>query len=144
MEFKVNIELSASPALLEAIVNLTAVFQNQTGAQPEKAKPTRGKTAELAKPIIPTESIAAAEKPAAIIENGEIVEKVEETPAAEETPAIEETTITLEDLRSLVRDKAQAGHREAIKKLLTAADAENVTALAKEKYADFKAKVEVL
>lgn len=143
MEFKINVELSASPALLEAVLALAAAFQ-QTALYPvpqtEKAKPARGKAAELAKPIIAPEKIEpVAEVATEVVET--VVETATETAVETST---EDTTITLEDLRGLVREKAQAGHREKIKAFLTEAEADNVTALAKEKYAAFKSKVEAL
>jgi hypothetical protein len=55
---------------------------------------------------------------------------------AEEVKA--EPAITLEDLRTLVKDKAVQGDaRQAIKNKLSEMGAERVTALTPEQYADF-------
>lgn len=51
---------------------------------------------------------------------------------------------SVEQLRSLVREKAQAGHREAIKGILTKMNASSVTSLDESHYAEFKSEVEGL
>ena len=78
----------------------------------------------------------------------------EPTPGKEEKKAKEKVTPgvwsdpdarpTVEQLRAAVKAKSEAGHRDALKKLLTEYGAANVTALAQEHYADFLAKVNEL
>ena len=51
---------------------------------------------------------------------------------------------TVEQLRAAVKAKSEAGHREALKKLLTEYGVANVSSLAPELYSDFLAKVNEL
>lgn len=51
---------------------------------------------------------------------------------------------TVEQLRAAVKAKSEAGHREALKKLLTEYGVANVSSLEPELYADFLAKVNEL
>lgn len=75
------------------------------------------------------------------------VEKPKEKQVKAEKPVKEETRAkppSVEQLRSLVREKAQAGHREAIKGILTKMNASSVTSLDESHYAEFKSEVEGL
>jgi len=63
-------------------------------------------------------------------------------PVAETPPTT--ANVTLEQVRVAVQAKAQAGKRTELKSLLTEFEAENVTALPKEKYAGFLTKVNAL
>lgn len=132
-----TIELTASPALLDAIKNLTLAFQGQSAPveASELKKPVSTKTKAV-------DSIPDKIKPILTAPDPVVVEKPDATETTEVTE--KEIVITLEDLRALVRTKAQAGHRDAIKACLVASGAENVTNLEKDKYAEFKANVEAL
>lgn len=114
MEIKINVELNASAELLEAIRGLSQL--------------TAGNVAEAVKAADP-EPVKEAKKPAK-------AEKPE-TETQAKPPSVEQ-------LRELVREKAQAGHRETIKTILKNMGASSVTTLDERKYIEFKAEVEGL
>lgn len=118
---KVKIELTASASLLDAINALSKAFSGQSAPAPAMT-PTIPMI-----PVIKKEAKPAAEK---------------DEPTADQKPA--SSNVTVEQLRSIVRAKAQAGKREELKGLLSEFGSESVTTLPVEKYADFKAKVEAL
>lgn len=63
----------------------------------------------------------------------------------EATATVSKTSdFTLEQVREVVQKKAIGGKREEVKAILTTFGAENVTGLAKEKYAEFLEKVNAL
>jgi hypothetical protein len=79
------------------------------------------------------------------------VEKIKPAEEAKETPApaaastsTSSEPVTIEKVRAAVQEKAQAGKRDAVKKLLSEFGADKVTSLQKEQYSDFLAKVEAL
>lgn len=142
MDFTIRVELTASPALLEAIKGLTQTFQGQSVAPalvaPEKPRTGRTKT----EPVTAPEPEKVVE-PVIVPEPEKVVEPEPVVPP-EPVAVPEGRIITIEELRMIVRDKAQAGKREAIKEVLTLLDATSVTTLKEEQYAEFLTKVETL
>ncbi len=119
MEIKINVELNASAQLLEAIRGLSQLTAGNVAEAVKTAQPEPVKEVEK-----PKEKQVKAEKP--------VKEEAQAKP-----PSVEQ-------LRSLVREKAQAGHREAIKGILTKMNASSVTSLDESHYAEFKSEVEGL
>lgn len=88
------------------------------------------------------EPTAAPAKTKREVKAAEPIAVVEETLKEEVKPTATTTTdITVEQLRAVVSEKANAGKRTEIKQLLTAFGAENVTSLDKSLYAEFLTKV---
>ena len=137
---KVKIELTASPVLLDAILAIAQAFGGRAvtstlevrEAPQKRNKAKAGQTA----PATETVTYAPVEAVETVVETvaPPVVEKVEEKPS----------NITVEDLRTIVRDKAQAGKREPLKALLAEFDATSVTTLKEDQYSAFKAKAEAL
>lgn len=144
---KVKIELTASPVLLDALLAIAQAFGGRavtsTLEVTEKAPRTSRSTKamETTKPLVVEKTEPVVEKvEEKVTEKVEtVVEKVEKIETSSE-----ETTITVETLRALVRDKAQAGKREGLKAVLAEMGSANVTTLKEDQYAEFKAKVEAL
>jgi hypothetical protein len=116
MEIKINVELNASAELLEAIRGLSQL--------------TAGNVAEAVKAADP-EPVKEVKKPAK-------AEKPEPKTETKVKPP------SVEQLRELVREKAQSGHRETLKTILKNMGASSVTTLDESKYIEFKAEVEGL
>lgn len=116
MEIKINVELNASSELLEAIRGLSQLTAGNVAEAVKTAQPEPVKDAGKPKR-------AGAEKP--------------ETETQAKPPSVEQ-------LRELVREKAQAGHRETIKGILKNMGASSVTSLDESKYIEFKSEVEGL
>ena len=133
-----TIELTASAPLLEAIKNLTAAFTGQNLAPSFEATEKPVKTIKATKAIEPLK-VVVSELPTVIETGVPPVEKVEVIVVKDAVARV----ITVEELRTVVREKAQAGKREELKALLTEFSATNVTTLKEEQYADFMAKLEV-
>jgi hypothetical protein len=122
-----------------------AKHEPQPGVKAEEVKPKRRKAEAKPEPQpeVKAEEVKAEEVKAEEVKAEEV--KAEEVKAeevkAEEVKAEEvkaEPAVTLEDLRTLVKDKAiQGDARQAIKNKLSEMGAERVTALAPEQYADF-------
>lgn len=136
--FKLEIELTASPSLLDAMLKLALAFQGQpataTLQSTEEVKPAKTKKVQEA-----VKTVAEEVKP--VVTETAAPEVKTETEQATEAEA---HTITVEELRTIVRDKAQAGKREQIKAILTEMDSTSVTTLKEEQYADFLTKVNKL
>lgn len=146
----VQIELTASPSLLDAMLKLALAFQGQAAAVPqstEEVKPAKTKKVqETVKTEKAPETEAVHNAAEAVAQAADAVAQAAEAVAQtiEATQKAGSNTITVEDLRAIVRDKAQAGKREQIKAILTGMDSTSVTTLKEEQYADFLTKVKAL
>jgi hypothetical protein len=116
--FNVTVTHTLHPDVLQVLANL---FQGASNVQ--NGKKVNGSKKEVAK-----------ELPAATT-------TTDESPAPSVTPA---ATISIEQLRSLVQTKAQAGKRDEIKKILGEFGADKVTSLQENQYADFHEKINAL
>ena len=146
---KVKIELTASPVLLDALLAIAQAFGGRAVTSTLEAKEAPQKRTKIkalaVEPVVetvapPVEVVEPVAPPA------EPVAPPVETPVIE-APVVkkeEPSNITVEDLRAIVRDKAQAGKREPLKALLAEFDATSVTTLKEEQYSAFKAKAEAL
>lgn len=142
-----TIELTASPALLEAINNLTRAFAGNAPASvsvPVAAQVKRGGKRDL--PAV-APNVAEADTAAT-----DTTEAGENTPTASgpvfdafATPSAgTKQAPTIEQIRAAVREKGMAGKKDEAKALLDQFGVERIPDLPEDVRADFLAKVEAL
>jgi len=130
MNFTLEIKLTASPELLEAV----KLIAGGLCTQPISLTPIAAETA----------SAKTARAPRAAKE----IAKEENTTVATKEEGSEETSsndpITIETVRAAVQTKAQGGKRDQVKSLLTKFEVARVTDLPDTKYAKFLEEVNSL
>jgi hypothetical protein len=110
--------------------------QDVIAAQPKAA--SKAQKSAAADAVINAAKDSTQPEPAAPVKDG---------PIAKATPGVwsdPDARPTIEQLRAAVKAKSEAGHRAALKTLLTEYGVANVSSLAPELYADFLAKVNEL
>ena len=124
--------ITVTHTLAPEVIGLLQNLSNSLSATEKIASPEQIKEAAPVKKL-------KAEKPVTVAKETEEKDHVEKV----ETGA-EKEPITFQILRPLVQQKAQAGKREEIKKLLSDFGADKLSALSDEHYDEFYKKINLL
>lgn len=129
-----TIELTASPALLEALKLMTETLQGFTlSGESKTRKSPEKKERAAAAPVAPAPLPAAESIPVPEECSGRQEGKAEEVSAA--------APVTVEQVRAAVQAKAQEGKRGELRNLLDSYGVKNVSSLEPEKYGEFYAEL---
>ncbi|MCL4483455.1 MAG: hypothetical protein M1445_12750 [Bacteroidetes bacterium] len=140
MNFTLEIKLTASPELLEAVKLIAGGISVKASAPITPASPAAiAESAQSGK----RNRAAASEKTTKEVSAENVETSTEETTSEESSEASNET-VTVETVRAAVQAKAQSGKRDQVKSLLTKFEVARVTDLPDTKYAKFLEEVNAL